>query len=168
MRLTTARGNPPVDALRPPPNGATPARKSARYGAGAGFPRPHRPRPRNTGNGAWLPAPRDGRLGEGKRLTPDTAHNGEDDLPPPRRRLAPRRARTPNGQCRAPTPHTRAHSTRAPDPDCPPRGRAAGGGRAPDPRRPSQRREAPPPGRPPATPTARNAGSQERTMWGRC
>ena len=65
-------------------------------------------------------------------------------------------------------PHTRAHSTWTADPDCPPRGRAAGGGRAPDLRRPSQRHEAPPEGLPPAIPTARNAGPQKHTLWGRC
>ena len=57
----------------------------------------------------------------------------------------------------------------AADPDCPPQGRAAGGGRAPSLRRPSRRRRAPPPrGRPPATPAARNDGSPERVLWGRC
>ena len=30
----------------------------------------------------WLPAPEDGRLGEGQRLTPDAPHNG--GRPPPR------------------------------------------------------------------------------------
>ena len=47
-----------------------------------------------------------------------------------------------------PHAHTRALSTWVADPDSPPRGRAAGGGRAPDLRRPSLRRKAPPPGTP--------------------
>ena len=42
-----------------------------------------------------LPAPEDGQPGEGQRLTPD----------------APHRAYGPRGQCWAPYPHTRAHST---------------------------------------------------------
>ena len=45
-----------------------------------------------------------------------------------------------------PRPHTRAHSTWLADPDSPPRGQVAGGGRAPELRRPSQRRKATPPG----------------------
>ena len=94
-----------------------------------------------------------------------------DDLPPPpRSRDHPPTGRArQRGSARPPRPHSRAHSTLAADPGHPPRGRAAGGGRAPNPRRPSQRREAPPSwGRPPASPTARNAGSQERTLWGWC
>ena len=45
------RRPPPGDALPPPPQRATPARKGARCGAGAGPPRPHRPRPGHTGHG---------------------------------------------------------------------------------------------------------------------
>ena len=47
-----------------------------------------------------------------------------------------------------PHPHNRPHSTWVADPDSPPRGQAAGGGRAPELRRPSQRQKAPPPGTP--------------------
>ena len=49
--LTTVKGSPPGDALRPPPQRATPARKGARFGAAAGFPHPHQPRPGHTGRG---------------------------------------------------------------------------------------------------------------------
>ena len=42
-------GTPPGDALPPPAQRATPARKGARSGAGAGSPRPHRPHPGHTG-----------------------------------------------------------------------------------------------------------------------
>ena len=42
---------PPGDALPPAPQRATPARKGARCGAGAGSPRPHRPHPAHTGRG---------------------------------------------------------------------------------------------------------------------
>ena len=44
-------GTPPGAALPPPPRRATPARKGARCGAGAGSPRPHRPHPGHTGRG---------------------------------------------------------------------------------------------------------------------
>ena len=44
-------GTPPGDALPPPPQRATPARKGARCGAGAGSPRPHRPQRGHTGRG---------------------------------------------------------------------------------------------------------------------
>ena len=177
---TMVKGVPPGDALPPPPQRATPARKGARYGAGAGSPRPHRPHPGQTGCGTptarstgraagggtardtrrpsqwwkapppgtplrhphseqrwparahavgpvlghhartdrtrdtrvaepWLPAPEDGRPGEGQRLTPDAPHNG--GRPPPRgrppttpRARSPHRACRPRGQCWAPTP----------------------------------------------------------------
>ena len=52
--------SPPRDALLPAPQRATPARKSARCGAGAGSPGPHQPRPGNTSNGTWLSAPKTG------------------------------------------------------------------------------------------------------------
>ena len=45
------KATPPGDALPPPPQRATPARKGARCGAGAGSPRPHRPHPGHTGCG---------------------------------------------------------------------------------------------------------------------
>ena len=90
-----------------------------------------------------LPAPEDGRPGEGQRLTPDAPQNG--GRPP------------------------RAHSTWVGDPNGPPIGRAVGGGAAPDLRRPSHNgARHPPRGRPSATPTASNTGPQGRTLWGRC
>ena len=56
-----------------------------------------------------LPAPEDGRPGEGQRLTPDAPHNG--GRPPPRggppttpAARSPHRACRPRGQCWAPTP----------------------------------------------------------------
>ena len=79
-------GTPPEDAPSPPPRRATPTRKGARRGAGAG---------RSRGAGARttrsrdtrvaeprLPAPEDGRLGEGQRLTLDAPHNGGRPPPP--------------------------------------------------------------------------------------
>ena len=121
-----------------------------------------------------LPAPGDGRPVEGQRLTPDAPHNGGRPPPPgtapppPPRHAAPRGHASRGDSAGPPHPHAGAHSTWVADPICPPRGQAAGGGGAPDLRRPSQRRKAPPRGRPSATPAARNAGPQGRTLWGRC
>ena len=219
-------GTPPGDALPPPPQRATPARKGARCGAGAGSTRPHRPHPGHTGRGTlaarsrgraagggtapdtrrpsqrWkapppgtpfrhphseqrrsarahavgpaqgpharidrtrdtrvaeprLPAPEDGRPGEGQRLTPGAPHNGGRHPPRGRPSATPTasnagpQGRTLWGRCWVHTPH-RPHpghtgrgtlAARS-------RGRAAGGGTAPDTRRPSQRWKAPPPGTP--------------------
>ena len=58
----------------------------------------------------WLPAPEDGRPGEGRRLTPDAPHNGRRPAPPRGRppttpaARSPHRACRPRGQCWAPTP----------------------------------------------------------------
>ena len=61
---------PPGDALPPPPQRATPARKGARCGACAGSPRPHRPHPGHTGRGT-LAARSRGRVAGGG-TAPDT------------------------------------------------------------------------------------------------
>ena len=82
-------------------------------------------RTRNTRDAEpWLPAPEDGRLGEGQRLTPGAPHN--DGRPPPRGRPsatptasdASPQGRTPRGRCWVPTPAPTApgtHGTRSPD-----------------------------------------------------
>ena len=177
---TMVEGTPPRDALPPPPQRATPARRGARCGAGAGSPRPHRPHPGHTGHGTlatrsrgqaarggtapdtrrpsqwwkaappgtpfrhphseqrrparahavglvlgphartdrtrdtrvaetWLPAPEDGRPGEGQRLTPDAPHNDGRHAPPRGQPPTIPAARSPHracrrvGQCWAPT-----------------------------------------------------------------
>ena len=88
----------------------------------------------------WLPAPEDGRPGEGQRLTPDAPDNSGRPPPP---------GTAPQGDSVGPPhPHTRAHSTWVADPNSPPSGRAVGGGTVPDLRRPSQWWKAPPPGTP--------------------
>ena len=123
----------------------------------------------------WLPAPEDGRPGEGQRLTPGAPHNGGrhppgDALPPPPQQATPARK---GARCGAGAGSTRPHR---PHPGhtgrgtlaARSRGQAAGGGTAPDTRRPSQRWKAPPRGRSSATPTASNAGPQGRTLGGRC
>ena len=74
-------GTPPGDALLPPQQRATPARKGARCGAGAGSPRPQRPHLGHRVAEPRLPAPEDGRPVEGQRLTPGAPHN--DGRPPP-------------------------------------------------------------------------------------
>ena len=60
----------PGYALPPPPQRATPARKGARCGAGAGSPRPHRPRPGHKGSGTPAARPRGWAAGGG--TAPDT------------------------------------------------------------------------------------------------
>ena len=103
----------------------------------------------------WLPAPEDGRPGEGQRLTPGAPHNNGrhppgDALPPPPQRATPARK---GARCGAGAGSTRPHR---PHPGhtgrgtlaARSRGRAVGGGTAPDTRRPSQRWKAPPPGTP--------------------
>ena len=81
-----------------------------------------------------LPAPEDGRPGEGQRLTPDPPHNGGrppppgDSPPPPPQYAAPTGHASQGDSAGPPHPHTRAHSTWTADPDSPPRGQAVGGG----------------------------------------
>ena len=95
------------------------------------------------------PAPKDGRSGEGQRLTPDAPRNGGRPTPPGLAPHHPRGTQPLTGHASQrdsagpPQPHTGAHSTWVADPDNPPRGRAAGGGTAPEFRRPSQRWKAP-------------------------
>ena len=149
-------GTPPGDALPPPPQRATPARKGARCGAGAGSTRPHRPRPGHAGRGTL--AARSGGRAAGEGTAPDTRRPSQrckaappgDALPPPPQRATPARK---GARCGAGAGSTRPHRPR---PGHAGRGtlaarsggRAAGGGTAPDTRRPSQRWKAPPPGTP--------------------
>ena len=147
-------GTPPGDALPPPPQRATPARKGARCGADAGSPSPHRPHPGHTGRGT-LAARSRGRAAEGgtapntRRPSQRWQANPPGDGPPPPPRHADRTGRVGRGDSVGPPhPHTRAHSTWVADPDSPPSGRAVWGGTAPDLRRPSQWWKAAPPGTP--------------------
>ena len=113
--LTTADGIPPGDALLPPPRRATPARKSARRGAGAGSPRLHQPHPGHIGRGTMAARPRGRAAGGG--TAPDTRRPSQRwQATPPRGRpptsptaRSPHRACRQRGQCWAPTPtHPRA------------------------------------------------------------
>ena len=145
------RQRPPGDALPPPPQRATPARKGARCGAGAGSQRPHRPQPEYTGRRTLAARSRGRALREGQRLTPDAPHNGgRPPAPwtapsPPPRHAAPTGHAGQGDSVGPPHPHTRTHSTWVADPHSPPSGRAIGGGTAPDLSRPSQWWKAPPP-----------------------
>ena len=160
-------GTPPGDTLPPPPQRATPARRGARCGAGAGSPRPHRPHPGHTGRGA--PAARSRGRVAGGGTAPDTrrpsqrwqASPPEDGPPPPPRHAAPTGHAGQGESVGPPHPHTRAHSTWVADPNSPPSGRAVGGGTAPDLRRPSQWWKAPPPG----TPFRHPHSEQCRPAW---
>ena len=158
-------GTPPGDALPPAPQRATPSRKGARCGAGAGSTRPHRPHPGHTGCGTLAARSRGRAAGGG--TAPDTRRPSQrtkapppgDALPPPPQGATPARK---GARCGAGAGSTRPHpqhpghtgrgtlAARS-------RGRAAGGGTAPDTRRPSQRWKAPPPGTP-----FRHAHSEQR------
>ena len=78
--------------------------------------------------------PKDGRPEEGERLTPDAPHNSERSPPPGATSRHPHGAQQPAwhtrqwGSTGSPHSHTRAHSTRAADPDHPPQGQAGGRG----------------------------------------
>ena len=177
-RLTS---DAPQNSARHPPWGRPPATPTA-PNAGSQertlsdrcwVPTPTPPTPGKQGQRGLAARRKDGRLGEGRHLTPDAAHSGErssprGDLPPPPRRATPSRARTPKGQSRAPTPAQPLPQQVGSGPCLPAPRTGRHGGQPPNPRRPSQRREAPPRGRPPTTPTVPNAGSQERTLWGQC
>ena len=152
MPLTMVEGTPPGDALPPPPQRATPARKGARRGAGAGSPRPHGPHPGHTGRGP--PAARSRGRAAGGGTAPDTRRPPQrwqaippgDGPPPPPRHAAPTGHAGQGDSDGPPHPHARAHSTWVTDPNSPTSGRPVGGGTAPDLRRPSQWWKAPPPG----------------------
>ena len=148
------KGTPPGDALPPPPQRATPARKGARCGASAGSPRPHRPHPGHTGRGTLAARSRGRAVGGGTE--PDTRRPSQrwqatppgDGPPPTPRHAAPTEHAGQGDSVRPPQPHTRAHSTWVADPNSPPSGRAVGAGTAPDLTCPSQWWKAPPPGTP--------------------
>ena len=74
-------GTPPGEALLPPPQRATPARKGARCGAGAGSPRPHRPQPGHTGRGTLTARSRGRAAGGG--TAPDTRRPSQQWKAPP-------------------------------------------------------------------------------------
>ena len=137
QRLTS---DAPHNGGRHPPRGcpsATPTasnarRKGTRCGAGAGFPRLHRPHPGHTGRG--MPAARSRARAARGGTAPDTRRPSQrwqatppgDGPPPPPRHAAPT-GHAGQGDSVGPRhPHTRAHSTWVPDPNSRPSGRAVG------------------------------------------
>ena len=92
---------PPGDALPPPPQRTTPARKGARRGAGTGSTRPHRPHPGHTGRGTLAARSGGGAAREG--TAPDTRRPSQRwKAPPPGTPL-----RQPHSEQRRPA---RAHA----------------------------------------------------------
>ena len=92
-------GTPPGDALPPPPQRATPARKGARCGTGAGSPRPRRPHPEHTGRGSPAACPRGRAVGGG--TAPDTRRPSQQwqATPPRGRPPTTPAARSPHRAC---------------------------------------------------------------------
>ena len=147
-------GTLPGDALPPPHSEQRQPARAHAVGPVLG-PSAHTDRTQDTREAEpWLPAPEDGRPGEGQRLTPGAPHNGGRPpplgmAPQPRPRHAASTGHAGRGDSVGlPHPHTRAHSTWVADPNSPPSGRAFGGGTAPGLRRPQQWWKAPPPGTP--------------------
>ena len=165
---------PPGDAPPPPPQRATPARKGARCGAGAGFPRPHRPHPGHTGRGTLAAGSR-GRAA-GRATAPDTRRPSQpwQATPPGRAPHHPRGTQPPQGMqakgtvlgpdTLTPAPKARGWRT----PTARPVGGQSGEGQRLTSDAPHNGGRHPPRGRPSATPTASNAGPQGRTLWGHC
>ena len=122
----------------------------------------------------WLPAPEDGRPGEGQRLTPDAPHNGGRPPPPGTAPHHPRGTQPPQGMQAKGTvlgPHTHTPAPTAPGwrtPTARPVGGQSGEGQRLTSDAPHNGGWHPPQGRPSATPTASNAGPQGRMLWGRC
>ena len=122
----------------------------------------------------WLPAPEDGRPGEGQRLTPGAPHNGGRPPPPGTAPHHPRGTQPPQGMrakgtVLGPHTHTPAPTARGwRTPTARPVGGQSGEGQRLTPDAPHNGGRHPPRGRPSAIPTASNAGPQGRTLWGRC
>ena len=163
--------HPPGDALPPPPQRATPARKGARWGAGAGYTRPYRPHPGHTGRGTLAARSRGRAAGGG--TAPDTRRPSQrwkapppgDALPPPPQRATPAREGSRFGAgAEIPRPH-RPHPGHAGRGTLAARsrGRAARGRR---PRNPKPRRGEPGPDRPPPKHARRSTGPGQDTRRG--
>ena len=121
-----------------------------------------------------LPAPEDGRPGEGRRLPPDAPHNGGRPSPLGTAPHHPRGTQPPQGVQAKGTvlgPHTRTPAPTArgwQTPTARPVGGRSGERERLTSDAPHNGERRPPRGRPPATPTASNAGPQGRKLWGRC
>ena len=153
-------GTPPGDAFPRPPQQATPARKGARCGAGAGSPRPHRPHPEHTGRGT--PAARSRGRAAGGGTAPDTRRPSQWWKASPRgtpfrhshseqRRPARAHAVGPVLGPHARTDRTRDRRVAEPRPPAP-KGRRPGEGQRLTPDAPHNGGRAPPPGKAPHHP----------------
>ena len=166
--------HPHGDALPPPPQRATPARKGARCEAGAGSPRPHRPHPGHTGPGTLAARSRGRAAGGG--TAPDTRRPSQrwqatapGTTPRHPRGMQPPKGMQAKGTVLGPHTHTSAPTTRGwRTPTARPVGGQSGEGQRLTSDAPHNGGRHPPRGRPSATPTASNAGPQGRTLWGRC
>ena len=122
----------------------------------------------------WLPAPEDGRPGEGQRLTPHAPRNGGRPPPWGRPPSRPRGRQPPQGMqakgtVLGPHTHTPAPTARGwRTPIARPVGGQSGEGQRLTSDAPHNGGRHPPRGRPSAPSTASNAGPQGRTLWGRC
>ena len=166
-------GTPPGDALPPPPQRATPARKGARCGAGAGSPRPHRRHPGHTGRGT-LDARSRGRAARGG-TAPDTRRPSQrwQATPPPGtaphhpRGTQPPQRMHAKGIVLGPNTHTPAPTARGwRTPTARPAGGQSGEGQRLTSDAPHNGERHPPRGRPSATPTASNAVPQRAHATG--
>ena len=172
--LAVGPGTPHGDALLPLPQRATPARKGAPSGTGAGSPRPHRSHPGHTGR--RTPAARPRGQAAGGRTAPDSrcpsnqwqATPPGDGPPPPPRHAAPT-GHAGQGDSVGPHTHTAPPTARGwRTPTARSVGGQSGEGERLTSDAPHNGGRRPPRGRPSATPTASNAGPQGRTLWGRC
>ena len=122
----------------------------------------------------WLPAPEDGRPGEGQRLTPDAPHNGGSPPSPVTAPGHPRGTQPPQGMQAKGTvlgPHTHTPAPTARGwwtPTARPVGGQSEEGQRLTSDAPHNGGRHPSRGRPSATPTASNASPQGRTLWSRC
>ena len=147
-------GTSPGDAFPPTPQRATPARKGARCGAGAGSPPPHRPHPGHTGRGTCAARSR-GRVAGGG-TAPDTRRPSQrwqasppgDGAQPPPRHAAPTGHAGQGDSVGPPHPHIRAHSTWVADPNSPLVGEQSGEGQRLTSDTPHNGGRQPPPGTP--------------------
>ena len=168
-------GTPPGDALLPLPKRATPARKGASCGTGAGSPRGHQPQPGHTGRGTLAARSRGRAAGRG--TAPDSrrpSQRWQASSPrgrPPTTPLAqrPLEGMQAKGTVLGPHTHRPAPTARGwRTPTARRAGRQSGEGQRLTSDAPHNGGRHPPRGRPFATPTASNAGPQRRTLWDRC
>ena len=126
---TQARDAPPPEHACAAPQGANPARKSARRGVGDAFPRPEPPQPPPVGSGPRPHAPRTGGQARESAQPWQEAPPPPGILVPPPQRAKPARK---NARCgvgdESPRRHTRTYSEWVVGPGRMPQGRAVGRG----------------------------------------